>query len=240
MFLRCFLWFYFFSCTLSAAQLPRQLSESDRLETLKILGFGSATKLNSDPTPLGGKSGFEFFVSNDVISIAEVQKLGDRSGSGDQMFISSLGFGKGLFFDIDTFVFFSPLQFQSKYSQLGASLRKVIYTHSDLPFQAALSLHGNGTNYENLISLTTTGLDLVLSYEWPELAFSAGIGQGRSIGTFIGGASGVNNTTETFTQDIQQRHWLTSISKRWDKTYLSLQYDRYFDSTVSFKIGYRL
>lgn len=239
MFARTFLILHFISCTVMAAQLPRQLSESDRLETLKVLGFGSATKLSSDPTPLGGHGGFEFFASSDVISISNLQKLGDQSGSGDQMFVSTLGFGKGLFYDIDAFLFFSPLQFQSKYSQIGALLRKVIYKHSDLPLQAALNLHGNGTNYENLISLTTTGLDLILSYEWPELIFSAGLGQGRSIGTFIGGASGINNTTETYTQDVQQRHWLTSLSKRWNKTYLSLQYDRYFDATFSFKIAYR-
>ncbi len=227
-----------------AAQLPRKLTESDRLETLKILGFGSAAKLNSDPSSLGGRGGFEFYLSSDVIPISNVQKLGDRSGSGDQIFVSNLGFGKGLFYDIDTYVFFSPLQFQSKYSQMGAYLRKPVYIHESLPFQISLSFHGSGTNYENLIGLTTTGLDMILSYDWPKNSFSAGVGHGRSIGTFIGDSTGagngVNSTADTYTQDVQQRHWFLSATQRWKKTYLSLQYDRYFEGTMSLKLAYRL
>ncbi|MEK6773757.1 MAG: hypothetical protein AABY64_07445 [Bdellovibrionota bacterium] len=229
-----------------SAQLPKQLTESDRQEVLKILGFGSATKLNSDPTPLGGHSGLEFFISSDVISIESLQKLGDRSGSGNQIMSNSIGVGKGLFFDIDTYLFFSPLQLQNKYSQMGAYIRKVIYTDDNRPWRAALSLHGNGTSYENLVNLTTSGVDLIFSYEWPEITVSAGVGQARTIGTFIGGGIGpngpygINDTSDTFSGDLQQHHWLVSISRRWEKTYLSLEYDRYYDATFSLKFGYRL
>lgn len=241
---KIFVFIFFLSSFAGAAQLPRKLDDLDRIEVLKILGFGSAAKLNSDPTPLGGHGGFEFFFASDVISIADVQKRGDQSGSGDQIFVSNIGFGKGLFYDIDAYVFFSPLQFQNKYSQMGASVRKVVYTHSDLPLQLSLNFHGSGTNYENLVGLTTTGLDFILSYDWFRDSVSAGLGHGRSIGTFIGdstgGPYGINSTSETYTHDIQQRHWFISVSHRWEKTYLSLQYDRYFEATYSLKLGYRL
>ena len=225
-----------------SAQLPRQLTESDRSVALKILGFGTATKLNAEPTPLGGYEGFEFFVSTDLIPIQDVQNLGNRSGTGDQLLTTSFGFGKGIFFDVDTFVYFSPLQWQSKYSQIGGYVRKVVYTSEDKPFQVAFNLHGNGTSIENLVHLRTTGLDAILSYEWPQVTLSLGGGIGRSIGTFIGGSNGngINSTTETYTNDIQQQHLLISLAKGWGKNYLSLQYDRYFDASYSLKYGFRL
>ncbi len=231
---------FIFSIQGISAQLPRQFNESDRSIALKILGFGTATKLNADPTPLGGYEGFEFFISTDLIAIQDVQNLGNRSGTGDQFITTSLGFGKGIFFDVDTFVYFSPLQWQSKSSQIGGYVRKVVYTSEDKPFQVALNLHGNGTSIENLVHLRTTGLDAILSYEWPQITLSLGGGIGRSIGTFIGGADGINSTTETHTNDIQQQHLLISVAKGWGKNYLSLQYDRYFDASYSLKYGFRL
>jgi len=222
-----------------AAQLPRRLTESDRLETLKVLGFGSSAKINSDPTPLGGFQGFEFFISNEVIPIDTVQKLGDRSGQGEQIMMTTIGFGKGIFYDIDTFVFYTPLQIQNKISQFGGFFRKRLYADDQRPWQVSMSLIGGGTTYENLITMTTTCLDFIFHYQWPHVSFGAGFGQGRSIGTFIGGASGINSTNETFTEDLQQRHWLVTGSYRWDKTYLSFQYDRFFENTYAAKLGYR-
>lgn len=223
-----------------SVQLPRQLNGSDRSIALKTLGFGTATKLNVDPTPLGGYEGFEFFISTDVISIKNVQDLGNRSGSGDQLITTSFGFGKGIFFDVDTYVYFSPLQWQSKYSQIGGYIRKVVYVNDTNPFQISLNLHGNGTSIENLVHLRTTGFDAVFSYEWPQVTLSLGGGLARSIGTFIGGVDGINSTAETHSNDIQQQHLLVSLAKGWGKNYLSLQYDRYFDASYSLKYGFRL
>ena len=132
---------FIFSQNGNTTQLPRQLNELDRFTTLKTLGFGTATKLNTDPNPLGGYQGFEFFLSTDLISIENIQLLGNRSGSGNQFVTTNLGFGKGIFFDIDTFIYFSPLQAQSKSSQIGGYVRKVVYANEDKPLQLSLNLH---------------------------------------------------------------------------------------------------
>ena len=224
---------------LNAATLPGNLNQSDRLDTLKILGFGTAAGALSNPSHLGGYSGVEMFFTNQELPYNKIQTLGNQTGSGTSQSIMTLGVGKGLFLDIDSFVYFTPFLWQSKISNSGFLFRRKIFEDKHNPLQVSFQFHGSVASFSNKVGTTTSGIDLVTSYFWDRVAASLVLGQGRSIGMFTGGVSGITDTGDTLTEDLQQRHWGLGLCYRWNQATLSVLYDRYYEGIYSTRVAWR-
>lgn len=221
------------------ASLPGNLDQSSRQEVLKILGFGTAAGSLSNPSHLGGYSGLEMFFSSLQLPYDRIQTLGNQAGSGVSQSVMTLGVGKGLFLDIDSYAFFTPVLLQARIANSGFLFRRKVFEDKHNPVQVSLQFHGTLTNFSNQVGTTTTGLDILASYFWDQFAASIVFGQGRSIGLFTGGALGVTDTGETLTEDLRQRHWGVSGCYRWKQLSFSLLYDRYFEGIYSSRIAWR-
>jgi hypothetical protein len=64
---------------------PSGMSSKDRQSIMQIMGFGSASKILSNPYPLGGYLGIELGVSSDVIETSQVGNLGNKAKAKDQL-----------------------------------------------------------------------------------------------------------------------------------------------------------
>ena len=64
-----------------ALEIPRGLSQPDRVEVVETIGLGAAPKILSNPYPLGGYDGFEVGYSIEFINVRDVNRLGCAVGS---------------------------------------------------------------------------------------------------------------------------------------------------------------
>jgi hypothetical protein len=203
------------------------------------LGFGSAGKILDDPYPLGGYSGVEIGVSTQFIPTEDLSNLGAGTEDKGELTYYSLSLGKGLFYNIDTFVYFTP-SFQSEELQsFGGQLRWGFYEASFFPISFSAMIYAGGANFQNLINITTSGWDLIGTVNMEDLALYFGAGSIRANGTFIGGADGITASTNTEKRDITEDHTFFGVNIGISKAFIALQVDRYSDSVYSGKLGYR-
>ncbi len=223
----------------AATVLPKNLNAADQQRALQILGYGSAPKVLDNPYPLGGYSGVEIGLSSEFIPIEDLSNLGSQSSDGGELNYYTLSFGKGLYYNIDTHVYFTPMMQDEDVLAYGAQVRWGFYEASFFPLTLTALVYGGGANFSNLINFNTLGLDVIASVNINKVALYAGMGRVRVMGTFIGGAGGVTDNTETVKRDEAEDHSVFGVSVDFKKMFLALQVDRYTDSNYSGKIGFR-
>lgn len=229
----------FISIGNAATQLPKNLSISDQVRALEILGFGSASKVLDNPYPLGGYTGIEVGVTSEFIPIEDLASLGSGSGERGEFNFTTLTFGKGLYYNIDMHVYFTPFIQSEKFQSYGAQARWGFYEADFFPLSVTAMLSGGGANFSNLINVSTFGADVIATVNMDNVAIYFGGGTARAIGKFIGGANGITADQQTIEQDIVESHTLFGLNVDISKLFIAMQIDRYTDSVYSGKLGFR-
>lgn len=225
--------------SLAKLSFPTNLSVADQKVALEILGMGSSMKILGDTYPLGGYSGVEIGLANEVISTSEISRLGAKSSQQGEVTYSVLTFGKGLYNNIDVFAQFTPFGQSEEISNYGAMIRYGFFQGEYLPVHMSLNLHGTSANFQNLLTTNSQGLDLVSGFSVDDVTLFFGVGYLKAQGTFMGGASGITSSGSTETQSLTDSHYLVGLNMKFNKMFLALQIDRYTQSTYAAKLGYR-
>lgn len=224
----------------AALTLPSGLNSSDRQEALKIVGFGTAAKILSDPYSLGGYSGLEFGLSLEAVPTEDLARLGNRlSVPQSDATIPKFTIGKGLYSGLDFFIHFIPYNQQNRLSQFGGVVRWSFFEASSLPLSTSLVVHMNTGDISNQLVTRTYGVDLMGGINVNEVALYAGIGAMQSFGTFVGGNFGVTDTSLLEKETVSALHTVAGGTFRINSIFVALQLDRYTQSVLSGKIGLR-
>lgn len=228
------------SLTYAAIQFPKGLSQSDRIKALEIIGFGSSTKVLSNPYPLGGYQGLEVGFAVENLPSEDLGRLGQGLPSPQQdVTISKLSIGKGLYNNLDIFIHFTPYLRSDEIAQYGGLLRWGFYQGADFPVNLSLLAHANSANFSNQMSTQAYGADLIGGVNVDQLALFAGVGLVEAGGTFLGGASGITSSGFMETEFISSFHTIVGADIRIQSVFISLQIDRYKLPVFSGKLGLR-
>ncbi|MEK2689953.1 hypothetical protein AAAA73_12755 [Bdellovibrio sp. GT3] len=230
---------FFCAHSYAATQLPRNLDVGDQNRTLEILGYGSSSKILGDPYPLGGYSGVEVGVSSQFIPVSDLATLGSGTTEKGEMSYYTITLGKGLFYNIDTFVYFSPAIQTEEMQNFGAQIRWGFYEASFFPISFSTMIYAGGANFQNLVNIATTGWDLIGTVNMENVALYFGGGRVRAQGTFIGGSAGITASGNTESRDITDNHTFFGVNIEISKAFIALEVDRYTDSVYSGKLGFR-
>jgi hypothetical protein len=220
-------------------ELPRNLSSTDQIRTLEILGYGTASKILGDPYPLGGYSGVELGVSTQFIPVSDLADLGNGTQDNGELSYYTVTLGKGLYYNIDTFVYLTPSIQSEEMQNFGGQLRWGFYEASFFPISFSALLYAGGANFQNLINVTTTGWDLIGTVNMENVAVYFGAGRVRAQGTFIGGSGGITASQTTEAHNISENHTFFGVNVQISKAFVALEVDRYTDSVYGGKLGYR-
>ncbi|PWU15790.1 MAG: hypothetical protein C5B49_11340 [Bdellovibrio sp.] len=220
--------------------IPRGLSSADCLRALGILGHGTLVKPLGDPYPLGGYTGLEVGLSWEHLLTADIAKLGQQQvPEQDDTSYFVITMGKGLFYNVDFFLQFSPLGQSEQYSSFGGALRWGFYETTNWPVHFSLQIAGNSSNFQNLITTTNQEIDLFMGYSFVDISVYAGIGMVRSSGLFMGGSGGITDSNDTLSQAATVGHGLFGFSYRYRDLFAALEIDNVGSNVVSSKIGMR-
>lgn len=230
--------FLFSGAIFAAKKLPRQLSDSDRHTVAQVLGLGSAMKLLSNPYPLGGYYGFEIGVSSEYIPLDDISTLGSKDGDKGEYNFYTLSVGKGLFYNIDMFLQFTPLPQSEGLSAYAGQFRWGFYEATNFPFVLSAIVTGTGASFSSTINSNNIGMDLVAVVNMKDVALYFGGGRVRGITTFIGG-SGLTDDGLNHDVDLTENHAVFGVNIKLGKIFLAMEVDRYTESTYSGKLGTR-
>lgn len=232
--------FIFFTFdSLASLQIPRAMNSHDRHQALKILGFSGVQKIYTDPSPLGGYPGYELGFSYDVIQLKTFEELGTRIDTQKDLSYVSLGFSKGLFYDVDLGMSFTPLPQGAGVAAFSGQIHRQIYKDF-YGVNFSLWLHGNSTSFVNVIHTKNLGVLLTADAPFSFGTLYAGAGYLRCIGSFIGGADGVTDTAETIQEDIYSAHWLLGGTYNLPKNFfIAVEANAVYQVSYGFKFGQR-
>ena len=219
--------------------IPTNLSSQDRQTALESLGSGTSAKLLGDPFPLGGYSGVELGITTEVVPTSDLARLGAKTAQQSETSYSVLTIGKGLYYNVDVFGQFGFMSSSENISNYGGQLRWNFYQAEYLPVFLSFVLSGSSTNFQNLIITNNQGMDLIAGVNVDDVTLYLGTGQLQVQGTFIGGASGITDTSDTMKEGMSTNHYMAGINLKFSQMFLAMQIDRYSQSTYSAKLGVR-
>ena len=221
--------------------IPQNLTKSDREESLRILGFGTANKTLSDPYPLGGYSGFEFGVSVSDLPIEELKNLGNKLATGQtDVSYTSFSIGKGLYNNVDVFFNITPYLQTIQMSQFGGQVRWSFFQAENLPLNLSFLFNANSSNISNQLSVRTIGGDLLGSINVNRVALFSGIGSITTAGDFLGGPRGLTDSGYQESESVTGLHLVLGVNVRLIDFFISAEVDHYRDTVFSGKLGLRL
>ena len=225
----------------AAILIPQNLSSSDRVAVLRIIGMGTSAKILSDPYPLGGYDGFEAGVSVESLPTDDLGRLGAHLSSPQQdVSYPKVTLGKGLYNNIDVFVQFTPYNRQDELSQFSGIVRWGFYQAQFLPLSASILVHANNGNVGNVMTTRSYGVDLIGGMNVTNVALFGGAGYVESTGTFAGGASGITDSGRLETETVGGLHTVVGANIRiLENGFFALQIDRYTVPVFSAKLGVR-
>lgn len=223
----------------AATTLPKGLNKADRTRALEVLGFGSAPKILDNPYPLGGYSGIEVGLSSEYIPLEDVATLGATSKDKGEFNYYTLSFAKGLYYNIDLHVNFTPFIQEENVQVFGGQLRWGFFEANFFPLTLSTVIYAGGANFSNLINISTLGADIVATVNFDNVAIFLGGGRVRAIGKFIGGPDGITDDQVTAAQDVTEIHSVFGINVDISRMFVSMEIDRYTDSVFSGKVGFR-
>lgn len=228
----------------ASIQLPSNMTKGDRIEALRIIGLGTASKILSDPFPLGGYSGFEAGFSIESFPADDLARLGSGIAPPQQnTSLSRLSIGKGLYNNIDIFIQFTPYNQQEEISQFGGLVRWGFYQATYLPLSLSAVVHSNSSNIASQLSASSRGLDLIGGVDADNLAIFAGFGLAEATGTFTGGPGGVtapesgSDQKYEATEFVSAFHTVIGGNLKFSNVFVALQIDRYTLPVYSGKVG---
>lgn len=224
----------------AALQLPQNMSADDRKEAVRIVGFGTAAKSLTDPYPLGGYNGLELGLSLETVPTEDLGRLGNRlTAPQADVTVPKFTIGKGLYSNLDFFIHFIPYNPRTELSQFGGIVRWSFFEASSIPVSASVVMHLNSGNINNQMTTRSYGLNLVGGINVNEVALYAGIGGAQASGTFVGGTSGVTDSQRLETESVRSLHTVVGGTFRIKGFFVAAQLDRYSQSVISGKLGYR-
>jgi hypothetical protein len=252
-----------FSLPLSAFEIPKGLTSADRKEVVRTLGMNSATKILSNPYPLGGYSGFEVGYSVEFVNVRDMRRLGCTPGAPGcantslsdetEWRYSRLTIGKGLYSDLDVFFSFIPPAGGVRVSDYGAAARWSFYQARFLPINVAALFHFNQLNFNDTFMNRNYGAEIMVGVNVDNFAVYFGGGMLESQGTFISSVSGicgedctvdggdteVDRSSNTVTNKVTETHSVVGLSAHFENLFAAAQVDRYRDAVYSMKLGLR-
>lgn len=221
---------------LATVQLPTNLSKGDRQEVLRIIGFGTSSKLLSNPYPID----LEVGASVEFINTEDLGRLGSRlSAPQRDVAFSRFTIGKGLYNHVDLFLHFVPYSRENEIALYGGLLRWGFYQAKYLPIAASVVAHINTSNISNQLTTRSYGADLVGGITVNNVALFVGCGPIEATGSFIGGANGITDTGNLETETVKGFHTMVGANVSVSKMFLALQVDRYTQTVFSAKLGAR-
>ncbi len=217
-------------------KIPTNLSQVDRIETLRILGMGTSSKILSEPYPLGGYTGLELGAGIEFLDLSDLASLGSTiPDKQENTAYPKLSLGKGLYNNVDMFFNFSPYSKNSGLSQYGGMIRWGFYQSPYVPTCLSLLLHGNATNISQNIFTQSFGVDLIAGFSLDYISVYFGGGQVQTRGDFIG----VNSSNNVESEHTSSVHTLIGTILTLNKVFMAIELDRYSDAMISAKIGMR-
>lgn len=220
-------------------ELPKNLSDADRLSALKILGGGSAIHLLGDPYPLGGYPGVEVGVSQEIIPTSDLAQLGNKPNASPDTSYVNLSFAKGLYYNLDLFLSFSPMIQSEGVTNFGGGFRWGFFEAEYAPASLSLVVGANSTSYENRINVSTQSVDLIAAFSLEETRLYAGAGRIKASGSFLGGTDGVTDTNETEEVTTNMTRFLVGFVVKFSKVFLAIEVSRTEQPNYGLKLGYR-
>lgn len=243
-----------------AALIPKHLSRSDRQEVVRTLGFGTSTKLLTNPYPLGGYTGLELGLSMEFVDTRELGRLGcdpNQVGCPNQERVihpelryPRFSIGKGLYNNIDIFFhFIPPGSGVDKVTDYGGALRWSFYEAKFLPINLSLLVHMSQINVGDSFVNFTTGTELIAGIYIDNFSLYFGGGQLKANGRFMGGTGSqsviapddphIDPSSNTVTETLKQAHVLVGVSFHHKNLFAALQVDRYREPVYGAKLGLR-
>ncbi len=225
---------------IAGVEIPNGMTSSDRQEAVRILGFGTSSKILSDPYPLGGFQGFEVGLAVENLPAEDLGRLGNTvSNPQKDVTYPKISIGKGLYENVDAFVNFIPYTQKLDQTQYGGIVRWGFYQAKYLPLTLSTMAHFNNANLNNQITTRTVGMDLIGGINADSVALYIGIGPIQSRGRFIGGGSSVTDTGQLEMETVNGIHTMIGANVRLSSLFIAMQIDRYENTTYSGKVGVR-
>lgn len=228
-----------FANALEKFELPQDLNAKERKSVVQVLGYGTKSKILSSPVPLGGYEGFEIGISSEYIPLSDLKGLGSGQKDQKEVDLKIITVGKGIVHNIDTYLHFTPLVQNAGFFGYGGHVRWGFWESESLPVLSSFILHGSGVNYSNILSMRTTGADLLMTIALDQVALYFGGGVIRSIGTFAGGANGLTLEGNTQDADISDVHSVFGLSVNLNKLYITFEVDRVVQASYAVRLSYR-
>lgn len=236
------------SSTAFSLEIPKNLSRSDRQDVIRLLGFSTSTKLLTNPYPLGGWSGLEIGFSVEAVNISDLSRLGDKTTPESELRYPRLTVGKGLYYNVDMFIHFTPPTSDAELSDYGGLVRWAFYEAKYLPVNMSLLIHGSHINIKDLFTHQTVGAELLFGINANNFALYFGGGPLEGHGKFVADSTNsivnpsdpaVDSTTNRVTESVSQSHTFAGISLHFHDLFAAFQIDRYKDVAYSAKVGLR-
>lgn len=228
----------------AAIQIPNGMTQGDRAQALRVIGFGTSAKILSDPYALGGYAGFEFGISVESLNAGDLGGLGSKldSPQGEVSF-PQLTIGKGIFNNVDLFLHFTPYSRQDELSIYGGVVRWNFFEAKYLPITASILGNLSSSNFSNKITTRAYGFDFIGGYTFDWVSFFGGFGIVESSGLFLAGPNGVTDQTAAGSQtqnEIERTlHSVIGANLHYSNYFFVAQVDHYAQTTYSAKLGLR-
>ena len=100
-------------------------------------------------------------------------------------------------------------------------------------------LSTSNANFQNKISTSTLGADIVSGVTVEDITVYVGLGTVKSQGIFMGGVNGITDDNVTHKENAEGQHYLAGINLKFSKVFIALQIDKYAQSAYSAKLGTR-
>ena len=240
----------------AALQIPKNLTQSDRIKVTEILGLSTAVKVLGNPYPLGGYSGVELGFGFEVVGTKEISNLGSSTSTQSETNYSLLSIGKGIYNNVDIMIQFSPFTQTEAVTNFGGQIRWGFFQAQSLPLHLSVMSSLNSVNFQDKITMLSQGNDLVAGFSVQDITLYMGGGLVRTIATFQGAETcttvvppalpvctknndSVTDSGKTIKEDVVQSHYLAGVNLRMDKLFFAMQMDRYTQSVFSAKLGIR-
>ena len=238
-----FVFLFFLICfQVSAVEIPTNMNSSDLKEMTHALGTTTGIKPLTKPFPLGGYDGFEVGLSLENIETEALDKIGDQDTDNGSLAVPKLTFSKGLYYDFDLFIEFSPLLRQESVSEYGLLIRKSVFQSRVLPLNLSFNIYGSAVNILNCMNSESYGTDLVIGYDFTEFALYGALGNvvASSITTGTKDLTNVTSSGESQSSHVQSFHSMLGVAYDAGPFFFALQADSYQAMVYSMKLGLRL
>ena len=223
----------------SKLDIPQGLNLEERRQVLEILGPGTGVRVLGDPYPLGGYSGVELGLSNEIIPTTELSRYGNKPKLQGETSYLQLGFAKGLYYNFDLFLNFAPMGQSEEISSFGGGFRWGFFEAEYMPISLSLQVGANSTSFQNKVNVSTQSLDLIAGFAVEDVTMYVGAGSIKASGSFLGGANGVTDTGQTEEETLTTSRFLAGLSIKFSQYFFALEIARTSQPTYAAKLGIR-